>query len=169
MFHFENPGHRSALQKLGVLHTEEQQVGGAELAQRLIAVTQVEATLYVLKQEMSHHLMNYRLGESLIEMAHEAAEQIEDQASLAIAIDRQQQLLATVRRVNEQTQAMLLFAAEFSQHTLEVTATARQYVVDIVRMAVEAQKLGLEQAEWIQSKIQGIQDIITEQKSKLGG
>ncbi|GIK64804.1 MAG: hypothetical protein BroJett018_25980 [Chloroflexota bacterium] len=85
IFRFENPGHRERLQTLGLLHADEVEILAVILAQRMVDLNVLTDGLYIVKQELAHHLTNYSMIDGILEIAREAAENISNEETYQAA------------------------------------------------------------------------------------
>ncbi len=140
IFRFENPGHRDHLQSLGLLQPEETEVLAVTLAQRLIQSKRMVEGLYIIKQEMAHHLTNYNMLGNILTIADESAHRVSDQQTYQEAITWLQRVAGVVRSAAEQTEAAqtLIEAFELMQRArtpnIRLEPQALHYLREITQL-----------------------------------
>lgn len=172
MPNFENPSHRAALQRLGILLPEEITVSNEVFAERLSQSDAIEEALSLLRQEIIQPITLYGFIESSIAVAHAAAEAIQDEITLAQAIE-QFQNLARLPAHSEQLANDLLHLADLLATKLtpeqyqSLSQAALKDLQRIVSLSGELQKLVQEKQAIIHHGLAEINALIQQRSRNL--
>jgi hypothetical protein len=169
MFHFQNPSHRQELTRLGILPPDEAQISAEDLAARALESGQLEAVLYVLKQEFAHPLQHYQMiGDtlSILEMEVGAIGTRAEYEQALIQWDKLRAFPMQTAQLIVDIVELLRILQSFLEET-DTSSEVQKYLHDI-REYVQRLRLAIKtNDEKIQGRLDEIWPLLQQKKSPL--
>ncbi len=132
MLTFDNPGHREALQRLGLLPEGQAHVDSHQLAHKAIENRKVEDVVYLLRQELATYATNFSLLDHTLKRAKRQAEAIIDHATLEKAQETLRHILTLLQQTTEQAELIHICV-----QTIETAIDSDPTLVDLLTPTLE--------------------------------
>ncbi len=174
MINFNNPGHREAFQRLGILAQGQNTISSDDLAQKIIESERIEEILYLLRQELATYASKFHLLDDTLKLVRHRAENIRDKTSLKIAEAGVQDVLLTLQESTEQTElvenvAITLENAIKTKSTFaeRLSPVSKEHLVIIRQFTRTLPQEARQKAKWIIDQITSIAEVIEEKRRGL--